>query len=346
MTRRKLARVAAIAGLLAGCGGGGGGKPVTESDFCSQKAEAECQVSDDCLADAAACKSQRTGFCMTFASAAKSSGKRVFKPENIGTCVDRTKNAYAKTSISPTELSDIDDACNYVFQGSAKKTEACTVNYDCIDKSNICDKGLCAPKVTKNSGDLCGNPGEVCNTGSSCIMAGATYSCVAKLASGMTCDATKPPCLENLRCSAGTCTDRVALGGTCTSDGDCVSAAPYCSASNRCALGLTFAEGSTACEDFGGTSSTGTGGTGGGTGGTGGGTGGSGGGAGGAGGGTGGTGGSAGRGGGGGSAGGGTGGSGTGGTGGSGTGGTTGTGGLGGLGGVGGTTGAGGGAGN
>ena len=67
MTRRKLAQVA-------GCGGGGGGKPVTESDFCSQKAEAECQVSDDCLADAAACKSQRTGFCMTFASAAKSSG--------------------------------------------------------------------------------------------------------------------------------------------------------------------------------------------------------------------------------------------------------------------------------
>src|SRR4029079_19204397 len=98
---------------------------------------------------------------------------------------------------------------------------------------------------------------------------------------------TKPPCLEALRCSGGSCVDRVALGGTCASNDDCATAAPYCNhyAGNRCGLGLSFAEGSASCEDFGGTSSTGTAGSGGGAGGSGGGAGG---GAGGSGGGTGG----------------------------------------------------------
>jgi hypothetical protein len=68
-------RAGGYRGVLAGCGAGRQ-QTVTESDFCSQKAEAECQVSDDCLADAAACVSQRVGICMTFGSAAKSSGKR------------------------------------------------------------------------------------------------------------------------------------------------------------------------------------------------------------------------------------------------------------------------------
>jgi hypothetical protein len=36
MTGRRLARFAAMFGLLAGCGGGGSSKPITESDFCAQ----------------------------------------------------------------------------------------------------------------------------------------------------------------------------------------------------------------------------------------------------------------------------------------------------------------------
>jgi len=222
MTRRTLAQVAAIAGLLAGCGGGGSSKPITESDFCAQKAEAECQVSDDCLTDPMTCKTKRTSLCNMFGADAKAPpSKRVFKADNIGLCIDRTKNAYAKTSaISPQELADINDACSWVYQGDAKKLEMCTVTYDCADKSHICDKGLCAPKVTKNSGDLCGNPGEVCAMGSSCMMVGATFMCQPKLGMGMTCSATTAPCLENLRCSGGTCTDRVALGEGCTTNDD------------------------------------------------------------------------------------------------------------------------------
>jgi hypothetical protein len=317
MTRRKLARRAAmvpmVLGLLAGCGGGGNGKPLTEADFCLQVADAECQVSDDCLNDPMACKTERKEACETFSADATASRKRTFKAGNVGLCVDRTKAAYAKTApISPKELADIADACNYVYQGSAAKTEACTVNYDCADKSHICDKGLCAPKATKNSGELCGNPGEICNTGSFCMMMGATYSCVPKLGSGMTCDATTPPCLENLRCAGGSCIDRVMLGADCTSDGDCGMAAPYCNlyAGGRCSLGLSFAEGAAACDAFGGSGSgPGTGGRGGSSGGGGSGGGGAGGGAGGARGGAGGASGGAGGGGGGAGGGGGTGGS-------------------------------------
>ena len=237
MMMRKLVQAAAMAGLLAGCGGGGSSKPLTETDFCNQKAEAECQVSDRCVTDKDACKADRMTVCTTFVSDAKASGTRFFTEGNVSNCINKTTSVYAKTApITPTDMNDVSDACNYVFQGKAKVTEACTV------KSHICDKGLCAPKVTKNSGDLCGNPGEICNTGSFCMMNGATYMCMARVASGMACNTSTPPCLESLRCAS------------------------YCDpyAGNKCDPGLSFAVGAPVCNDFGGSGSgPGTGGQGG-----------------------------------------------------------------------------------
>jgi hypothetical protein len=333
MTMRKLVQAAAMAGLLAGCGGGGSSKPLTETDFCNQKAEAECQVSDRCVTDKDACKADRMTVCTMFVADAKASGTRFFTEGNVSNCINKTKSVYAKTApITPTDMNDVSDACNYVFQGKAKVTEACTLKWDCADKSHICDKMLCAPKVTKNSGDLCGNPGEICNTGSFCMMNGATYMCMARVASGMPCNTTMPPCLESLRCAAGTCADRVASAGSCSSNDDCISTAPFCDpyAGNKCDPGLSFAVGAPVCNDFGGSGSgPGTGGQGGTAGSTG--TGGSGG----AGGGSGGRGG----GGGGGGAGGGSGGRG------GGAGGSGGAGGLTGIGGIGGNLGTGGGGG-
>ena len=121
MTRRKLAKVAVIASLLAGCGGGGGGKPTTESDFCAQKADAECQVTDQCVTTKDACKAQRMTMCTAFVADAKASKKRVFVPGNIGNCINKTKNVYSKTApITPTEMADMNEACNYVFQGDGE----------------------------------------------------------------------------------------------------------------------------------------------------------------------------------------------------------------------------------
>ena len=133
MTVRRLAQVAAIAGLFVGCGGGGGGTPLTETEFCKQKAEAECVVTDRCVTTKTDCQADRMAVCM---GAAKANGKRLFVANNVGACINKTKSVYGKTSaITPTELADTDDVCNYVFQGKGKVNEDnCDTKYDCADR--------------------------------------------------------------------------------------------------------------------------------------------------------------------------------------------------------------------
>jgi hypothetical protein len=213
MTRRKLARAATIVGmgvgLLAGCGGGGGGKPLTESDFCAKKADAECQVTDRCVTTKDACKADRLTVCTAFIAAAKADGKRLFVPGNVDACINKTQSVYAKTApITPTDLADMDDVCQYVFQGKgAVNVDNCETKYDCAGKV-ICDKTFCA--MQKNVTTTCGNPGDTCPTGNTCAPNASGISvCSAKGASGDTCDANTP-CVEALRCAAGKCTDRVA----------------------------------------------------------------------------------------------------------------------------------------
>jgi hypothetical protein len=269
---RNAGRAAAMVGmgvaLLAGCGGGGGGKTVTETDFCAQKADAECQVADRCVTDKTACKADRMTVCAAFLAQAKSNGKRFFVAGNVSACINKTKSVYAKTAaITPADLADVDDVCQYVFQGKGKvNLDNCDTKYDCADRV-ICDKTFCATQKSVTA--ACGNPGDVCPTGNYCTMnSSSLFVCMAKGASGETCDGNKP-CLESLRCAAGVCTDRVASAGSCGSNDDCAAAAPYCdpSAGNKCDMGLLFAPNASSCADFGGTGSgPGTGGAGGSTG--------------------------------------------------------------------------------
>jgi hypothetical protein len=272
MTGRKLLGAALLPLVLFGCGGGGSSTPVTEDDFCTQLAAAECQVSDRCVVNVDDCKTARKAACRAFATAAKASTTRTFNTGNIGDCVSQTNSLYGQTApITPTQLANVQNTCNYVFQGMVKNLDACTVNYDCADRNNICDKGHCAAKVTKNSaGDQCSNFGDVCNTGLICTTTGGVTQCAAKGASSAACSADAP-CLETLRCLNGTCTDRVAAQAGCLTNDDCVSTAPYCdpAAGMRCDPGLSFSASSPSCCAFGGTGascSTGTGGAGGTTG--------------------------------------------------------------------------------
>jgi hypothetical protein len=267
-------------------------------------------VTDRCGSTKDACKAKRIAKCTEFASAAKASGKRKFVEGNVAACINATTAAYAKTSgITPTDTAGIDEACNYVFQGTGEVQIAeCTVKYDCAGRV-VCDKGFCANPVTSAVDTPCAGPGAVCAAGSYCAPNTAgNLVCTAKGTTGMPCSATMP-CLETLRCAGTTCGERLPMNSACTSNDDCAATAPYCDpyAGNVCFSGLFFAPNSTSCADFGGPSSSGTGGT---TGGSGGGTGGSGGGTGG-----GGRGGGGGAGGGSGAGGSGTGGSGTGGSG-------------------------------
>jgi hypothetical protein len=272
MTVRRLAQVAALAGLFVGCGGGGGGTPLTETEFCKQKAEAECVVTDRCVTTKTDCQADRMAVCMQFIGTAKANQKRLFVAGNVAACINKTKSVYGKASaITPTELADMDDVCNYVFQGKGKVNEdMCETKYDCANKV-ICDKSFCATQ--KSVTTTCGNPGDICGTGNYCAQnSSQVFVCMPKGDAGDMCDAGKP-CKEALRCAGGTCADRVAAGATCTSNADCPTSSPFCDpyAGSKCDPGLSFAAGSPSCADFGGSGSgPGTGGSGGGAGGSGG----------------------------------------------------------------------------
>jgi hypothetical protein len=258
------------AALLAGCGGGGSSTPISESDFCAQKADKECQVPTAKCGNVtkAACVAQRQALCLTVVAASKTA-PRVFKPGNVPACVAKASATYAKTTITPADLADLDNVCAYVFQGNS--TTACTVKYDCAGgvDSKICDKGQCSVKTVKNKTAGCANPGEVCNPADSyCANApgAASPTCLPKAAQSEPCSASIP-CVPAMRCDGvtGTCVPRAMATESCTVSDDCATAAPFCDPyiGNKCDLGLSFAPGADACSAFGGASS-GTGGSGGG----------------------------------------------------------------------------------
>ena len=169
--------------------------------------------------------------------------KRVFVAGNIGACISKTKAVYAKTSpITPTDLADIDDVCNYVFQGNGEvNVEACDDQLRLRRKRVICDKTFCATQVTRTSPRPAATRATSAPTGNYCAQRRAQrLVCTAKWDSGTTCDATSAlpgdPALRGRNLHR----PRRARPVACTSNDDCVTAAPYCDpyASDKCALGL------------------------------------------------------------------------------------------------------------
>jgi hypothetical protein len=268
--------VVSLASFVAGCGGGSS-SPITEDDFCQQKAEKECQVSARCGTGLPACVTQRKAKCLAVVAMTKTA-KRVFTPTNVAGCVNKAGSVYAQQTIAPSDLAALDDICGFVFQGTS--TDVCTVKYECAGgvNSKICDKGQCKAQIVTNKGQGCANAGQVCAAGSYCADDPATATvgdlvCVGKAAQSAACS-TDIPCQEMFRCDGitNTCAARLASGDSCTSNDDCAVATPYCDPyiGNKCDQGLSFAAGAAACSDYGGTALTGTGGSGGGQGGSGG----------------------------------------------------------------------------
>ena len=256
--------------LLAGCGGGGSATPITPDDLCAQKADKECQVVSRCgNVTKPNCVAQRKALCLTVA-ASSTTAVRKFRPGTVASCVNKANTVYAKTTITPTDLADLDNICAYVFQGDSATT--CTVKYDCAGgvDAKICDKGQCSTKVVKNKGQGCANPGEVCNPADSyCANAAGASSptCLAKALQSEACSATIP-CIPTMRCDSGTntCVPRAMATESCGTSEDCATAAPYCDPyiGHKCDVGLSFAAGALTCVDYGGGGlSTGTGGSGG-----------------------------------------------------------------------------------
>jgi hypothetical protein len=241
---------------LAACGGGGS-KTLTADDFCSMKADAECQVAPTCVVPMADCTTKRKMVCQSFVAGIKD--PRVFVPANVGVCISKAQAVYKQQLIKPADMAALDDVCNYVFQGAVAALDACTTKYDCKDKSNICDKGHCAPQMVKGNNAQCSDFGAVCGSTQYCKMVAAATMCVDKGGANDPCDPLNP-CDDTkmFRCLAGTCAMQVAAGEACTTNADCLPAAPYCNpyAGGKCSPGLTFSAGAASCNDFGGTGST------------------------------------------------------------------------------------------
>jgi hypothetical protein len=218
--------------------------------FCDGKADAECkEVAGVCGVSADACKGKRVAACKATASAAVG---RAYAPSKAEACITKTTELYqGSRTIDPVKEAAYTDACEHVFAGAIKRSQPCTVEYEC-EGDLICDtqKGFCADKVEKKADDPCNNPGEVCPTGLYCQLNGTVRFCRSKKNVDEACDTKDTPCLEALRCVAGKCTPKVANAGACETKDDCVSGA--CNA--KICVAKQYESENSSCADFGGAS--------------------------------------------------------------------------------------------
>jgi hypothetical protein len=246
--------VVSLATLSACSSSSSGPKYPDTASFCSAWATEECQVTARCATPASACQTARQADCQTFAGTATADATRTYNSGNAETCINKIHDLYSSaasgTAITPPQMADMADVCNRAFSGNAASLAKCTSTYDCSG-SLICDKGFCANSTAKNLGDPCGDPGDICASGSFCS-SGAPQQCIAEGAQGATCSAAAP-CQPAFRCD-NTCGPLLPGGTLCASDADCDSTAPYCdpNVGNKCDQGLSFAAGAPACSAYGG----------------------------------------------------------------------------------------------
>jgi len=272
----------AAAWVAAGCSAKSSAPFPDVTSFCTAKAQAECQIASTCgFTSATDCETQRESVCNADANDAASTGSRTRKytQANAPACIDRVNGLFGnnasmiafKDLVGPGSLTDV---CEHVFSGSAAFNEPCQSPYDCADGNDECvpvSPGspalVCAPPTKVAIGALCQNAGSVCDTDTYCAPSTTVAAtCMKSMQEGQSCATV--PCVSAQRCEATgatghTCEPRVAENQPCTTNDDCLAAAPYCDlyAGNVCRPGLSFGFGSADCSGFapGGAVTTGTG---------------------------------------------------------------------------------------
>ena len=254
LTISRIALLAGLSTLAVGCGSSGKSTPLTEDDYCTQRAAAECStVADTCGVAHPDCQAARKALCVQGATDIKTAdAQRVFDPANVPACVSKATAVYGKSLIKPSDLADLDNVCNYVYHGDVAKLSACTTKYDCADATVICDKGFCADPVVSAANAQCMNLGAVCGAAQYCMPSGPTSVCTNKATVNTTCsDAV--PCADGFYCTGGKCQATLGMNVACCADSDCSTAYPYCNpyAGFECGTGLGFATHSPSCAPFG-----------------------------------------------------------------------------------------------
>ena len=246
--------------MFAGCKGGGSGGPATADDFCTQYADAVCQIATSCGITMTTCTAYQKSQCEALATTSTAApGKRVFTPANTGGCISKLNAAYGASAplITPAIQAGIDLACGYVFQGKGMvDMDTCTTQFDCAGATNgsiICDQAhhLCATSKTISGTSQCNDNGAVCATNSYCAAnSSGISSCMPEGTSNppSSCSATVP-CDSNSYCANGTCMPLLVAGTPCVASSECASGGfcdPY-GGSATCDDGIRFAKGSQQC---------------------------------------------------------------------------------------------------
>jgi hypothetical protein len=224
--------------------------------FCSDWANAYCQLSSICQFDVPTCETFQTGACNAFATSAQASGNRTYSQPAGNTCINLLNSSFANgpSTLSAAALGTINDTCNLAFVGNQVVDKSCASDYDCLSP-NVCGSvpgqtgGLCGPESAKVLGDPCADPGDDCQGDTYCaLVSGGVPACATTPAIGAQCSATIP-CGTGAYCASnGICTASAGVGQTCTATTDC-AAGLYCDTYPPavCVTELTFARGATDC---------------------------------------------------------------------------------------------------
>jgi hypothetical protein len=251
MKTRNILTLIALGGLALACSSSAADKFGSSDQFCSAKAEAECNnLAKPCGASVDACKSKRAASCNTAAAAAAGQG-RSYRPNAAQDCIDKVNSVYSNSAGNVTPDGDalVAAVCERVFSGSKAEREPCVNTYEC-GGALICDS-VCAAQVTVGLNGGCGSAGQICDKGLYCQGSGKNSFCAAKNKLGDLCG-TPNPCLETLRCLTGSCVDRVTVGNPCDSESDCAAEAPFCDLTTtprKCRP--KYQAGTSACKDYG-----------------------------------------------------------------------------------------------
>jgi hypothetical protein len=253
-TRNSLILIA-LGGLVAlvACSSSEADKFGSSDQFCSAKAEAECNnLAKPCGASVDACKTKRAQTCNAGAATAAGQG-RSYRANAAQGCIDKVNEIYKDSAgnVTPDGEASVTKVCERVFGGSKAERTPCANTYEC-EGSLICD-GVCSTEETVSLNGGCANAGQVCATGLYCQASGGTGKrfCVDKNKLGDQCGDTNP-CLETLRCVTGRCVDKVTVGNPCDNDSECAVEAPFCDLTTtpkKCRP--KYQAGTSACRDFG-----------------------------------------------------------------------------------------------
>jgi hypothetical protein len=226
-------------------------------DFCTDAAQAMCQITNACSADLGTCQAYQFEQCKTKAIQATSPERRVYNADSAHFCIGALQAAYhdGTTSVAATQLALIKETCERVYVGLSGVGQFCETDYDCsaglacASQTPGSNPTVCEPAQQVEQGQSCASLGSQCAAGTYCAKgSGGAWTCSSCPATGQPCGAPVGYCMSGDHCDHGTCQPRGGEGAPCVTSADCAADAAYCDPySSTCATGQSFQRGSADC---------------------------------------------------------------------------------------------------